>query len=181
MNCNRMLKSLCVGLSYIGLVLHTSALEAATLSAAANTPRRAPQPARLASDVELDADGSMHGLVVDVEGVPAAGRSVVLHQMDRELANTRTNALGRFRISRLRGGTYRLSVDGHGRMIRAWSANTAPPSAKSVALLVLGGEVVRGQMTLEEFCACDGVIIVGLVAAMIAVPIVVHNSGSRSP
>jgi len=176
-----MLKVLCVGLSGIGLILPTSSLEAATLPAAAKTPRRAPQPVTLASDVELDADGSMYGLVVDVEGVPAAGRPVVLHQLHRELANTRTDALGRFRISHLHGGTYRLSVDGHGRMIRAWSANTAPPAAKNVALLVLGGEVIRGQMTLEEFCASDAVIIVGLVAAMIAIPIAVHNRGSRSP
>lgn len=181
MNRIRMLKALCVGLSCIGLILPTSVLEAATLPAAATTPRAAPQPAKLASDVELDAVGSMHGLVVDVEGVPAAGRTVVLHQMDRKLASTHTDALGRFRIGQLRGGTYRLSVGGHGRIIRAWSANTAPPAGEKVALIVVGGDVVRGQMPLECFFASDAVIIVGLVAAMIAIPIAVHNSGSSSP
>ncbi len=45
--------------------------------------------------------------------------------------------------------------------------------------MVVGSEVVRGQMPLEDFFASDAVIITGLVAAMIAIPIAVHNSGGK--
>jgi len=177
----RPIKTLCVGLSCIGLILPTSALEAAPATAVATRRPVGPQPDELGSDVELDLVGSMHGLVVNVEGAPIANETVTLFQTGRELARTHTDAQGRFRIGQLRGGTYALSLGGHGRLIRAWTADTAPPAARNVALIVVGDEVIRGQMPLEEFFASDAVIIVGMVAAMVAIPIAVHNSGPSSP
>ncbi len=187
----RILRALCVGLSAVGLLLPTSVLQAAP-PRAAETPRLAarepgplandvnPQKA-FASDVELDAAGSMRGLVVDVQGARAADQEVVLRQPGRELARTRTDAMGRFRIGPLRGGMYQLSVGGGNRVVRAWAANTAPPAAKKTTLVVIGGEVIRGQMPLENFFGSDAVIIAGLVAAMIILPIAIGGSKPHSP
>ena len=176
-------KTLCIGLSCIGLILPTSILEAAPPVATAIRPEVPLRPQRLAGDVALDSAGYMHGRVIGGQGLPVADQAVVLGQMGREVAQTRTDATGRFRVGPLRGGTYHLSVGGHGRLVRAWAAQTAPPAARNVALVVARGDVVRGQMPLEEFFASDAVIVCGMVAAIIAVPIALHNSdsGPRSP
>ena len=176
-----MLKTLCVGLSCIGLVLPASALEAASPVAAASRREAAPQPRKLAADVELDPAGGMHGLVVNAHGLPVAGVPVVLGHMGCEAARTHTDAAGRFYVGRLRGGTYQLAVGEQGRLLRVWAAHTAPPASSHVARIVVGDDVVRGQMPLEDFFDSDAVIICGMVAAMIAIPIAVHNSGPSSP
>jgi hypothetical protein len=48
-----------------------------------------------------------------------------------------------------------------------------------MALLVVGPDVVRGQMPLECFCSSDEFVVSLMVAAMIAIPISVHNNGGR--
>ena len=177
----RVLRIVAVCLSCVGIVSPASAFETATprATAAAPTP---PVPMRKpAGDVELDAAGCLHGLVFGAEGLPVADVPVVLGHLGHEVARTRTDAVGRFRIGPLRGGTYQLSAAGHGRLVRVWAATTAPPGGRNVALITIGGDVVRGQMPLEEFFASDAVIICAMVAALIAVPIAVHNSGPSSP
>ena len=73
-----------------------------------------------------------------------------------------------------------LQSGGQGRFVRAWSAKKAPPNAKSAAMMITGDGVVRGQMPLEDFFASDAVIIAGLVAALITIPIVASNHGDSS-
>lgn len=184
----RVLKGLCVGLSAVGLLLPTSVLEAAPPRAVEALPLPPHQPgpsvdgpSTLVNDVELDATGAMHGRVVDVQGVPVADTEVVVRQPGRELSRIRTDAMGRFRIGPLRGGMYQLSVGEHGRVVRAWAAATAPPAAGKTTLIVVGGQVVRGQMPLENFFSSDAVIIAGLVAAMIILPIAIGGSKPHSP
>ncbi|MFH1919241.1 MAG: carboxypeptidase-like regulatory domain-containing protein [Planctomycetota bacterium] len=173
----RTLKALCVGLSAVGLLVPSSVVDASTPVTLAT----APKPVSLVADAELDSLGFLHGRVFSARGVPAAGVTVVLRQTDRELARTDTDALGRFRLGQLRGGTYELSVGAQGRLVRAWAANTAPPAAGDVVVILGDGEVVRGQMPLEEFFASDAVLLIGLVAAMIAIPVAIHNSKPSSP
>jgi hypothetical protein len=180
MKLHGMLKSLCVGAACIGLILSTPVLEAAS-PPVTRGDRTDVQPRNSVDDVKLDRAGYFHGLAVDAQGAPAAGAEVVLRQLGREAARARTDAAGRFRAGPVRGGMYQVSVGEHGRLVRAWAASTAPPASKRVALLVAGSDVVRGQMPLEQFFASDTVIIAGLVAAMIAIPIAVHNSGPRTP
>jgi hypothetical protein len=43
--------------------------------------------------------------------------------------------------------------------------------------VVVGSDVVRGQMPLECFCASDAFVITAMVAAVIAIPIAIHNNG----
>jgi hypothetical protein len=118
---------------------------------------------------------------MNVRGVRLAGEVVVLRQSGLERGRTITDARGRFWFGGLRGGIYRVVAGGRSLLVRAWAAETAPPAAGKVALLVVGPEVVRGQMPLEEFFASDAVVIAGMVAAMIAIPIAVHNSGRDKP
>jgi len=180
----RMAGAALVILGCIGLILPIPILEAA--QPAADIPGRHPDCAKTqntqwAVDVELDAGGLLHGLVVDIQGVPVAQATVVVSQFDRELTRTTTDALGQFWVNGLRGGTYQIVAGSRARLIRAWTARTAPPGARQIALVIVGGNVVRGQMPFEEFFASNAVVVVGLVAAMIALPIAIHNSRYQEP
>ncbi len=133
------------------------------------------------TDVALDAGGGLQGVVVDVHGAPQPAARVVLLQQKREIGQVQADQLGRFRLPALRGGVYSLQSGGQVRFVRAWTPRTAPPNAKSTALIITGDGVVRGQMPLEQFFASDAVVIAGLVAALIAIPIIVSNQGSSTP
>jgi len=130
------------------------------------------------SDVQLDAAGTLHGLVLNLEGLPVADLPVLIRQGDHPVAQTQTDLLGRFAAGRLRGGTYQVLVGGRSKLLRAWTEGTAPPAAKPLALVVVGSSVVRGQLPAQCFFASDKVIIAGMVAAMIAIPIAVNNGGA---
>ena len=177
------LRILVVTLSCVGIVLPTSALEAAAPVPGAASGAAQFQGKRPVADVELDAAGGMSGQVLGAEGLPVADAAVVVRRLGHEVARARTDAAGRFRVGPLRGGMYELSAEQHGLLVRAWVARTAPPSGGQVALIVMGDDAVRGQMPLKDFFASDAVVICALVAALIAVPIVAANSDSkpRSP
>lgn len=175
-----LLKGLMVGLGCAGLVLPAAAFadEPASTALARNTPVSQKAPA--IQDVALDRDGSMRGLVVDVQGTPIAHAAVTAESQGRELARSETDGLGRFTLGPLGGGIYQLKVGGQGRLVRLWADQTAPPAARQMVLVVLGGKVVRGQLPFEAFCASDTFVIMGMVAAAVAIPIAVHNGGGPS-
>ncbi len=161
----------------MGLLLPASVTQSAD-AAGKSTGR---PPAIEMTDVMLDTQGGLRGVVVDAHGAPQASAKIVIVQEKREVGRVQADRLGRFRMSGLRGGVFMLQSGGQGRFVRAWSAKKAPPNAKTAALIVTGDGVVRGQMPLEQFFASDAVVIAGLVAALIAIPIVVSNQGSSSP
>lgn len=175
MSWSRPLKLVSVGLTCIGVILPGSVLEGA--QPASRTSRGMP----LVSDLELGPKGSLRGFVVNVHGVPIARAPVVVRNADREVARTSTDLLGQFSVDGLRGGIYQVGTGRYARQFRTWVARTAPPRAKQIALIVVGGDVVRGQMPLEDFFASDAFIITGMVGAMIAIPVVVHQSNQRRP
>jgi hypothetical protein len=147
----------------------------------AGEERKAPtRPAVELADVVLDAQGGLQGLVVDMHGVPQSGAKVLVVHKKREVGRVWTDRLGRFRLAGLRGGVYMLQSGGQGRFVRVWTTEAAPPTAKQIVSMVTGDGVVRGQMPLENFFASDAVVIAGLVAAMIAIPIAVSNQGGDS-
>ncbi len=159
----------------LGLVLPVS------VSRGGEVRKRAGRTSVEVADVVLDARGGLHGVVVDVQGAPVSAAKVVLVQQKREVGRVQADRFGRFCLSGLRGGVYVLQSGGQARFVRAWTNKKAPPKAKRAALIVAGDGVVRGQMPLEQFFASDGVVIAGLVAALIAIPIVVSNQGDSSP
>ena len=164
----------CVGLTCLGLILPASSLEAAQREGS-------PQAQPLPDDVALDSAGYLHGVVADAQGRPIADQPVLLGRPGCQLPPCRADAAGRFRVGPLRGGPYYLSAGGHTRLLRVWTAPTAPPAAAEVALMVVENDVVRGQMPMEHFFASDAVIVGALVAAAITLPIVIHNSSNSGP
>jgi len=171
----RPFRSLCIGLACLGLMLpHAVGREAQP--AQARLPGATP-----VYDVGLDPEGALHGFVVDAQGAPVAGTCVVVRQTGREVARALTDASGRFWIRGLQHGAYQVATGPYATPFRAWSARTAPPHAKPSVRITLGREVVRAQRPLSELCCSDTLIITGLIAAMIAVPVVIHQSNQRAP
>jgi hypothetical protein len=182
MNFVRIFTAFAVGLSSLGLILPEPILNAAPPAPTPSpTPSPVQPPAKSISDVKLDAAGYLHGMVVDLQGTPIANARVVVAQGKQDLGEVRTDSMGRFSAGPLGRGDYLMKSGGQSRAVRAWTPKMAPPAAKQVALLVTGDELIRGQMPLEDFFASDAFIITGLVAALIAIPIAVHNSGSKTP
>jgi hypothetical protein len=152
----------------------------ATATQGNEASKTASRPAVEISDLALDAHGALHGVVVDINGAPQPAAKIVLVQQKREVGRAQADRLGRFRVSGLRGGVYSMHSGGQVRLVRAWTTKTAPPNAKHSALMIAGNGVIRGQMPLEDFFSSDGVVIAGLVAALIAIPIVASNQGGDS-
>ncbi len=175
MRASRPLTCLCVALACWGLLLPASWLQAAP----PDTARPLQQPP--ADDVQLDRAGTLHLLALDARGVAAPGASVTVRATTATLVAAKTDAQGRLSVGPLRGGIYRVTTGGHTRSFRTWAAGTAPPNAKPVATIVIGEDVVRGQMPLEDVFSSDAFVVGGLVAAAIAIPIAVHGSRNSTP
>ena len=172
----RMFRATAVILGCLGLILPTPALQAAQPVAAA-TPRQA-EPV---DDVALDTGGLLTGQVVDRQGVPLAEVTIAVHQLDQELARGSTDATGHFRVCGLQSGVYQVRVGRDARLLRAWTAHTAPPGARTAVLIVTDTNLIRAQMPAKDFFCSDCLLITGLIAAAIAIPIAVHNSKSSEP
>ena len=128
-----------------------------------------------ATDVRLRPGGVLWGQVVDANGKPRPATSVTLRQAGREVAGTTTDAGGYFLAEGLRGGTYEI-VANHSRGIyRTWTPETAPPSARTAALLVDGGEGIRGQTGPIAYWLGNPWVLAGIAAIAVAVPVAIHN------
>lgn len=135
----------------------------------------APQQQRV-DDVRLDSAGTLHGVIVNAQAAPVEGVIVALRAAGRKPVIAQTDSRGHFTVAGLQGGVYHLATAKTQKLLRVWPAHAAPPGAMPQATLLWEGEVVRGQMPLESFFGSDAFIVAGMVAAMIAIPIAVHNS-----
>ena len=140
-------------------------------------------PARV-TDVQLLAGGVLVGQVVTPQNTPVAQTSVTLQSAGQKISVGKTDKSGYFAFKGLHCGVYQLAAaKGHGSY-RVWAEGTAPPSAQMQkgALVVAGQETVRGQngmRTVRNFLA-NPIVIAGIVATAIAVPVAIHNSKKRS-
>lgn len=159
------IRGLAVSVAVLGICLPQSLL-------ASSPVKQSP----IASDVTLGKGGMFLGQVVDTTGAVTANVPVSLRLRDRELAKAKTDANGYFAFSGLRGGVYQVVVDKGVASYRVWSERTAPPKAKSTALVVSGQDLMRGQ--LRHFLASPW-IVAGIVATSVGVPVGIHNA-SRS-
>lgn len=142
-----------------------------------------PSPGSPVVDVALREGGLLVGQVVDEQGVGLGNVPVSLRQQDRELVAGKTNHDGTFGFKGLRGGVYQIVADqGHG-VYRVWTVGTAPPAAQDGALVVSGNPVVRGQECRSGFAAfiTNPLVVAGVVATAIAVPVAIHNSKHKTP
>ena len=98
------------------------------------------------SDVSLGAKGELTGFVLDGQGKAVAGSKVIVRLGRKNVAETTTDATGRFRVEGLRGGVYQIVHADGVSVFRVWKNGTAPRSAKFNALLIARKQrVVRGQ------------------------------------
>lgn len=101
---------------------------------------------QLTTDVALAAQGMLVGQVVDQQGIGIADARVVVRQHDRDLVGAVSDRTGKFAVSGLRSGTYQLAAANGQATVRLWTANAAPPVAKSHVMIVSGSDqVVRAQ------------------------------------
>jgi hypothetical protein len=167
MKIGKLFHATVVGMAVVGACLPQSiAAETAT-------------PAPKTTDIALMEDGVLLGQIVDTQGKPVVGAPVSLRYQDKELVTTKSGKEGVFAIKGVRGGVYQVATtDGQG-VFRAWTANTAPPAAQQSALVVSGSNVVRGQNGTpsgpRSFLA-NPVVIAGVVATAVAVPVAVHQA-----
>jgi hypothetical protein len=106
----------------------------------------AEQRAPIFTDIALQEGGLLVGNVVDQQGVAQPATEVAIHYRDAEIARTVTDEHGSFAVQGLRGGQYQLATNQGVSVVRAWTADTAPPAARPLARIVQGAEVVRGNI-----------------------------------
>jgi hypothetical protein len=102
-------------------------------------------------DVALTAGGTFTGRVVDQSGAAMEGAEVTVKQEEKEICRVVTDRTGTFTVSNLKGGVYTITSGATTGSYRLWAEKTAPPSANSQGLLILGQNGARGQ-----FAAVDG-------------------------
>lgn len=88
------------------------------------------------SDVALAANGLLTGQVVDQQGIGLANVPVSVRQQGREITSAVTDRTGKFVVAGLRGGTCQLLAANGQAVVRVWTANAAPPIAKTSIMIV---------------------------------------------
>ena len=143
-----------------------------------------PQPASQQSsaaavkvvDVALRDGGVLQGQVVDGQGAAKANTPVTVHQGKDAIATVTTDKNGDFAVKGMRGGVYVVSTQDVSGVVRAWSPQTAPPSAVKGILLVPNTQALRAQGVVDRFGVGD--IVVGTIAATIIAVSIDHSSAS---
>jgi hypothetical protein len=137
-------------------------------------------------DLDLSPGGLLAGQVLDANARPAAGTKVVIRSAGQSVAITRTDANGTFAVTGLRGGLHQIATSQGTENFRLWSPGTAPPNAERL-VRITPGQVVRGQfggghgIMREPFphakaIATNPLVIGGLIAAAVAIPIALNNA-----
>lgn len=138
-------------------------------------------------DVALSAEGLLTGQLLDENFTPRADAEVAIQANERTVATTRTDAHGVFAVRGLHGGIHEIQTTDAAQVYRFWAPGTAPPQAQAVARIVSGADVVRGQwgghnpyLHQAAMLATNPFVVGGVIAAAVAIPVVIHNSGSHS-
>ena len=150
-------------------------------------------------DVALQSGGILRGQVVNTEGQPLAGESVVVSSGGKEIARSLSGKDGVFQVANLQGGSVEVAAVNTAGHCRLWAPGTAPPVAQPGILVVAEGEVIRGQHLgrsvpgrsyrggvrghgggLLALMIEHPVVTAGAIGAAIAIPLAVSNDKSPS-
>ena len=135
------------------------------------------------SDVTMHQGNTLVGQVVDAQGKPQPMAMVTVANHSAEVARVRADEQGKFAVSGLRGGVYRVASNGNEGIYRVWAPNTAPPVANQGVTVVAGKHVVRGQYgntpgpftSIAQWCADHPIMCAAAIGAAIAIPIAVAD------
>lgn len=124
------------------------------------TTAKSQAPQLKAADVALTTSGALQGSVFTPNGKHIDGATVAILQGETVIAHTTTDVRGTFTVAELKPGAYQVVVANHGAPVRVWDARTAPPSAQTRAIFVVGQPVIRGQSCPngcpDGYCQCGG-------------------------
>ena len=130
----------------------------------------------LVRDIALDTGGMLSGVVVDGSGKPTSKPIEVTTQTGQLVTRAASSTDGRFSITGLRGGVYRLATPETSIVCRLWSPGAAPPVAAKQLLVISDPSVARGQRPIGELFCSPPFIVGALLVAAIVIPIAIHNS-----
>jgi hypothetical protein len=128
-------------------------------------------------DVALSDGGVLHGQLIDLRGGSAVGVPVSVKTQNKDVVRTVTVKDGRFSVPGLRGGVYQVAAGQGQGVYRLWTAKAAPPSAQKNAIVFTQG-LFGGS---PKMLLANPVIVAGVVATAIAVPVAIVNSQPSSP
>ena len=130
-------------------------------------------------DVVTTKRGIFTAQVRSSSGSPLHSETVSLSRDNQVIATALSADDGNVSFAGLDTGLYELQVGGSIQYVRLWHPRKAPPSAIHRLLLVKDRDVQRAQ---QDFCCCllgqEPIMIGVLIAAGIAIPLAVHESGS---
>lgn len=140
-------------------------------------PRVNTPPAKVL-DVRLDGQGGLSGVLLTKSGQPVVGVPAALHGVRQERTTTITGRNGEFHFAGVAPGLYRLRVGADQVLnVRVWEPATAPPNTPERLLVILDSSVTRGQRRVSDLLTLDDKLVVGgMVAAAITIPIAIANS-----
>jgi hypothetical protein len=129
-----------IWLALVGLVVpQVSATDLRPL-AAAHSARQAS-----ISDVMLTANHSLQGQLVNRDGIAKPGTQLTVSSAGQVVAKTISDERGFFAVQLDKGGIYTLSDGNQAAVVRVWTNDTAPPSAKQAVLMVSDGQLSRAK------------------------------------
>jgi hypothetical protein len=149
-----------------------------------------PAPAPAVVDVALGQGGVLQGQVVSLQGSGQAGVPVFVKAQEHNVATTVTAADGTFSVQGLRGGVYQVAAAKGQGIYRAWSPGTAPPAAQNTAIIYTQNGKVDGNVVVytgqgggfsPKMLLTNPIVIAGVVATAVAVPVALANSHHASP
>ena len=169
------LKGAVLGLACVGMVIP------APVFAQSSAPSQTAHKAAVA-DIALTG-GTLQGVVVDPNGDVLSGAVVSVSHGNQKVATAISSESGEFSLNGLQSGLYQVTVGQHQANVRIWDAELAPPGTNSQMLLVNGDPTARGQLWNNWFRNLrpwHTVVIAGVIATAIAVPIAIHNSNNNN-
>lgn len=125
------------------------------------------------------------GRLLDANGRPVHDAEVSVLSSGKPLAAMRTDANGVFAVSNLRGGVHEIVTVNNAQVCRLWAPGTAPPRVPKSIDVVADSDVVRGQygppfgnrfVERAKLWATNPLVVAGVVATAVAIPVAVHNS-----
>ena len=137
----------------------------------------APAPTPAVVDIAMADGGVLHGQVVDLQGGNPAGVPVFVRAPNQKIIHAVTAKDGHFTVDNLRGGVYQVAAGQGQGVYRLWTAKAAPPSAQKNAIVYTQGLFGGGPKML----LANPIVVAGVVATAIAVPVAVANSHPSSP
>ena len=130
-------------------------------------------------DVVLQPGNIVAGEVLSADGTPLVEGEVVVHLGRHEVTRVTTNQLGEFAAEVPRGGVYVISSSAGALLVRTWTAAAAPPNSLYRVAITPQSTVIRAQNSDGGFNPLLGLLLAGGIAAAIAIPIALNNSGGN--